>query len=1021
MTASTLVFIDATLDDYQHLAQGVVPDAQVVVLDSRQDGIEQITAVLAQHNEVASVHILSHGQPGRLYLGAAQLDRTTLDRYANRLQHWSRALAADADLMLYGCAVAAGDRGANLLQQLHQLTGANIAASANRTGNSALGGDWHLERQIGSVKSGSALLPATMAGYASVLEICIPNLLFAVDRRDIRVLDIRTAESASVGTLAFNTFALAREAETGLLYYIENTFNGRVAFWNPDTQENTIVGNTGVNTVFVKLAQSAPEVGGLIYGLDANSPNLYQINPDTGVATSLGAISGGSVPFSAGGGDMAFDPANPNRLFVTVTSPDVAARRYDLYVVDLTTRTATYIGDTGLEDEGSGVLAFGEDGQLYAGSESTLYRIDQTTAAPTRIGMFDILGSDGNPRNYNDFASLPIRTALVDISVTKTDGQNTIAPGNPIVYTVTVTNTTTDCDLNGITVNDLVSGTVTDVSWSAIISGNGGFPTPGDAGGRGNNITARVNLGANASVIYTIRGTIDAAALIGTTLENTVNVTVPPGIIDPDLDNNTGFDRTEIVPPGQGNPPIAENDAATTAPNTPVSINVLQNDRDPDNDPLTITGVTNGSNGTVQINRNATPNNPADDFAVYTPDRGFTGRDLFTYNISDGNGNTVTAQVTVTVRGGDAEDDCKPGINRMGTPGRNVLLGDDDMNRLRGMAGNDILRGFGCPDMLDGGRGNDRLYGGTASDTLQGRQNDDQLYGNSGPDRMNGGLGRDLLYGGIGHDRLRGGRGNDELYGGGGDDRMQGNRGFDRLLGNGGDDFLHGGQQRDRIAGNAGDDRLLGGLGFDRIRGGIGNDFINGGRGNDRMRGEAGDDRILGGQGRDLLRGGAGDDLLHGQLGNDTVRGGAGSDRLAGGLGADRLNGFEGDDIIFGHRGNDTLRGGTGDDQLIGGLGRDILIGGTGSDRFLYTRLSDRGDRVVDFDIAEDLIDLSRIFRGSRFSSSQPFEDYVQLVQQGADSIVRLDGNGDRPGGFQPFITLVGVTATNVSADRFVV
>ncbi|MDE5107472.1 MAG: DUF4347 domain-containing protein, partial [Trichodesmium sp. St17_bin3_1_1] len=46
---------------------------------------------------------------------------------------------------------AAGDSGAEFIEKLHQLTGANIAASARLTGNVALGGDWELEVNPGNV------------------------------------------------------------------------------------------------------------------------------------------------------------------------------------------------------------------------------------------------------------------------------------------------------------------------------------------------------------------------------------------------------------------------------------------------------------------------------------------------------------------------------------------------------------------------------------------------------------------------------------------------------------------------------------------------------------------------------------------------------------------------------------------------------------------------------------------------------------------------------------------------------
>ncbi|MFA5941428.1 MAG: retention module-containing protein, partial [Sinimarinibacterium sp.] len=88
-------------------------------------------------------------------------------------------------------------------------------------------------------------------------------------------------------------------------------------------------------------------------------------------------------------------------------------------------------------------------------------------------------------------------------------------------------------------------------------------------------------------------------------------------------------------------PPDAVNDAVNTPEETPITIPVLGNDSDPDSDPLTVTGVTQPSNGFVTLNPNGT--------VTYTPAEGFTGTDSFTYTISDGNGGTDTATVTVNV------------------------------------------------------------------------------------------------------------------------------------------------------------------------------------------------------------------------------------------------------------------------------------------------------------------------------------------------------------------------------------
>ena len=84
------------------------------------------------------------------------------------------------------------------------------------------------------------------------------------------------------------------------------------------------------------------------------------------------------------------------------------------------------------------------------------------------------------------------------------------------------------------------------------------------------------------------------------------------------------------------------NDYANTDENTSVTISVLDNDTDPDNDALTVTDVTSGQYGTVVINN--------DNTITYTPNDNFSGSDAFSYTVSDGNGGEDTADVTIGVQ-----------------------------------------------------------------------------------------------------------------------------------------------------------------------------------------------------------------------------------------------------------------------------------------------------------------------------------------------------------------------------------
>src|SRR6476620_3462775 len=62
--ASSIVFIDSRVSDYQTLVSGVQAGTEVHILDSSQDAIAQITQTLMGRSNISSLHILSHGSAG---------------------------------------------------------------------------------------------------------------------------------------------------------------------------------------------------------------------------------------------------------------------------------------------------------------------------------------------------------------------------------------------------------------------------------------------------------------------------------------------------------------------------------------------------------------------------------------------------------------------------------------------------------------------------------------------------------------------------------------------------------------------------------------------------------------------------------------------------------------------------------------------------------------------------------------------------------------------------------------------
>src|SRR4028119_444159 len=114
---STIVFIDAAVADYQTLLAQVKLGVEALVIDSHRDGVEQISEVLANRINIDNIHLVSHGEPGSLQLGKTRLSADNLEAYSQQLQQWRRALTIGADILIYGCNVAAASRDCQKVRQ----------------------------------------------------------------------------------------------------------------------------------------------------------------------------------------------------------------------------------------------------------------------------------------------------------------------------------------------------------------------------------------------------------------------------------------------------------------------------------------------------------------------------------------------------------------------------------------------------------------------------------------------------------------------------------------------------------------------------------------------------------------------------------------------------------------------------------------------------------------------------------------------------------------------------------------
>jgi VCBS repeat-containing protein len=160
-----LYFIEEFVSDVASIVSAIPTSAEVRIIGFGEDGVDHILAALAGKRDLSAIHIISHGRPGAIVLGARVIDTTTLTTRADDFVAIGRALASDADLLIYGCNVAEGEGGKVFLAQLADLTGANVAASETLTGAAHLGGDWNLDVRLGSVQTPVLDIPF----YAGVL------------------------------------------------------------------------------------------------------------------------------------------------------------------------------------------------------------------------------------------------------------------------------------------------------------------------------------------------------------------------------------------------------------------------------------------------------------------------------------------------------------------------------------------------------------------------------------------------------------------------------------------------------------------------------------------------------------------------------------------------------------------------------------------------------------------------------------------------------------------------------------
>jgi uncharacterized repeat protein (TIGR01451 family) len=370
-------------------------------------------------------------------------------------------------------------------------------------------------------------------------------------------------------------------------------------------------------------------------------------DPDVGDTLTVTALdtSGtvGAVTAWDADGSFTYDP---NGQFEYLQAGDSTIDSFNYTVSD---------GNGGTDTATVTVTISGVNDLPIAVNDSTITDEDN----PVTVAALGVLNNDSDPDVGDTLTVTAVDTSGTAGAVTAwdADGSFTYDPDeqfeylpaggsttDSFTYTVSDGNGGTDTATVTITING-VNDAPTDISLdNSSVAENqpsgtavGGFSTTDPDTGDTFTYSLVSGAGDDDNASFTIVGSqLRTAASFNYETKNSYSIRVRT------TDSGTlHYEEAFIIAVTNANdPPIAVDDSDTTPADTPVTIDVLDNDFDIDGDILTVDSVTQGTNGSVTNNGND---------VTYTPDPNFTGTDSFTYTISDGNGGTDTATVTVTV------------------------------------------------------------------------------------------------------------------------------------------------------------------------------------------------------------------------------------------------------------------------------------------------------------------------------------------------------------------------------------
>ena len=181
--------------------------------------------------------------------------------------------------------------------------------------------------------------------------------------------------------------------------------------------------------------------------------------------------------------------------------------------------------DAGTFSPGGGTLTLAADGSFS-------YQAPSTPGTVT----FDYTVRDGNGGSSPGTLTITVTEAnAADLSITKSDGVEIVAPDDLLNYTIVVSNAG-PADATGAFVEDLLPASLSNGLWTCTADANSSCADSGEG-----SIQESIDVAAAESVTFSLTATV-APEFANDLIINSASVTAPAMLGDPDLSNNVAED-----------------------------------------------------------------------------------------------------------------------------------------------------------------------------------------------------------------------------------------------------------------------------------------------------------------------------------------------------------------------------------------------------------------------------------------------------------------------------------------------